>query len=393
MAKESEHLLGNYNSLPVMTKHAEGVWVTDVEGKRYIDGVSAYSANNFGHRHPEIIAEAHSQLDEITLISRAFMSDQLGPFTDALSRLAEKEVVLPMNTGAEGVESGLKILRKWGNDVKGVPEGMGNIVVGENNFHGRTISIVSFSSDQEAYFGPYTPGFRPVEFGNIKELEQAVDENTVGVLLEPVQGEAGIIIPPDDYLPAVREICTQNNVKLVIDEIQSGFGRTGKTFASEHWDVVPDAYIFGKALGGGVVPLSAVVGDRDLMEVIHAGEHGSTFGGNPLAAAIGSKVINLMNTGWFQRNAQERGAQLSERLEDMVRRGLAIESFRCIGFWAGVDIDPKYKSGRQMCEDSVEEGLLIKDTHGSTVRLSPPLSMTEEELDLAMDRFESALEK
>ena len=272
---------------------ADGAWITDVEGRRYLDCLAAYSAVNFGHRNPEIIATAHAQLDVMTLASRAFHSDRLGPFCESLAEMCGKDMVLPMNSGAEAVESGIKVARKWGTDVKGVPAGRGNIVVAHNNFHGRTTTIISFSDDDTARrgFGPYTPGFRSVPFGDAEALAAAIDDDTVAVLIEPIQGEAGIIVPPDDYLPRVRAVCTERNVLMIADEIQSGLARTGRTFACDHWGVVPDIYLLGKALGGGVVPVSAVVADSDILGVLHPGEHGSTFGGNPLAAAIGTTVV------------------------------------------------------------------------------------------------------
>src|SRR6201988_1637809 len=261
----------NYSPLPVVAASAEGAWITDVEGRRYLDCLAAYSAVNFGHRNPEIIATAHAQLDTVTLVSRAFHSDNLGPFCASLAQLCDKDMVLPMNSGAEAVESGLKVARKWGADVKGVPEGHANITLADNNFHGRTISIVSFSSDQTARggFGPVTPGFRSVPFGDADALAKAIDQHTVAVLLEPIQGEAGVVVPPDDYLPEVRQICCAYNVLMIADEIQSGLARTGRTFACDQWDVVPDIYLLGKALGGGGVPLSAGVADREVLGVLH----------------------------------------------------------------------------------------------------------------------------
>src|SRR6201993_2864974 len=286
----------NYSPLPVVAASAEGAWITGVEGRRYLDCLSAYSAVNFGHRNPEITATAHTQLDLVTLVSRAFHADALGRFCAALATLCDKDMVLPMNSGAEAVESGLKVARKWGAEVKGVPPGQANIIVADNNFHGRTISIVSFSSDPTARdgFGPFTPGFRSVPFGDAAALARAIDDNTVAVLLEPIQGEAGIVVPPGDYLPTVRALCGEHNVLMIADEIQSGLARTGYTFACDRWGVVPDVYLLGKALGGGVVALSAVVSNREILGVLHPGEHGSTFGGNPLAAAIGTKVVAML---------------------------------------------------------------------------------------------------
>jgi ornithine--oxo-acid transaminase len=381
----------NYSPLPVVAASAEGAWITDVEGHRYLDCLSAYSAVNFGHRHPEIIATAHAQLDLVTLVSRAFHSDRLVQFCAELAALCGKDMVLPMNSGAEAVESGIKVARKWGTEVKGVTAGRANIVVAHNNFHGRTISIVSFSSDRTARdgFGPFTPGFRSVAFGDADALADAIDESTVAVLLEPIQGEAGVIVPPDDYLPAVREICCIQDVLMIVDEIQSGLARTGRTFACDHWDVVPDMYLLGKALGGGVVPLSAVVADREVLGVLHPGEHGSTFGGNPFAAAIGSTVVSMLGRGEFQDRATHLGRRLHWRLRTLIGHGVL--AVRGRGLWAGVDIDPALGTGKQLSLRLAQRGVLVKDTHGSTLRVAPPLVITAAEIDWAVDRFADTL--
>jgi ornithine--oxo-acid transaminase len=346
---------------------------------------------NFGHRNPEITATAHAQLDLVTLVSRAFHADALGRFCAALATLCDKDMVLPMNSGAEAVESALKVARKWGTDVKGVPAGQANIIVADNNFHGRTISIVSFSSDETARsgFGPFTPGFRSVPFGDADALAKAIDQHTVAVLLEPIQGEAGVIVPPDDYLPEVRQICSAYNVLMIADEIQSGLARTGRTFACDHWDVVPDIYLLGKALGGGVVPLSAVVADREVLGVLHPGEHGSTFGGNPLAAAIGSTVVSMLGRGEFQDRAAHLGRRLHWRLRTLIGRGVL--AVRGRGLWAGVDIDPTLGTGKQLSLRLAQRGMLVKDTHGSTLRVAPPLVITAAEIDWAVERFADTL--
>lgn len=385
------HAAHNYSPLPVVAASAEGAWITDVEGRRYLDCLAAYSAVNFGHRHPEITAAAHAQLDTVTLVSRAFHSDTLGPFCATLARLCGKQLVLPMNSGAEAVESGLKVARKWGADVKGVPDGRANIIVADNNFHGRTISIVSFSCDPAARsgFGPFTPGFRSVPFGDAAALAAAIDDDTVAVLLEPIQGEAGIVVPPDDYLPTVRALCTERNVLMIADEIQSGLARTGYTFACDHWGVVPDVYLLGKALGGGVVPLSAVVADRAVLGVLHPGEHGSTFGGNPLAAAIGTTVVSMLRRGEFQARSARLGAHLHARLRELVGDG--VREVRGLGLWAGVDVDPALGTGKQMSLRLAGRGVLVKDTHGSTLRFAPPLVVTEQEIDWAVGQFAMAL--
>ncbi|MDV3127629.1 ornithine--oxo-acid transaminase [Mycobacterium sp. 21AC1] len=381
----------NYSPLPVVAASAEGVWITDVTGKRYLDCLAAYSAVNFGHRNPEIIATAHAQLDRLTLVSRAFHADRLAPFCEALARMCGKDMVLPMNSGAEAVESGIKVARKWGTDVKGVAAGNGNIVVARNNFHGRTTTIISFSDDETARrgFGPYTPGFRSVPFGDADAVAAAIDDDTVAVLLEPIQGEAGIIVPPQDFLPRVRQLCTERNVLMIADEIQSGLARTGRTFACDHWGVVPDIYLLGKALGGGVVPLSAVVADRDMLGVLHPGEHGSTFGGNPFAAAIGSTVVAMLERGEFQERSTELGEHLHTRLRTLIGHG--VQTVRGLGLWAGVDIDPALGTGKQLSTRLAEHGVLVKDTHGSTLRFAPPLVVTADEIDWAVDQFAAVL--
>jgi ornithine--oxo-acid transaminase len=391
IAIDDRHVAHNYSPLPVVAATADGVWITDVGGRRYLDCLAAYSAVNFGHRNQEITAVAHAQLDNLTLVSRAFHSDRLGPFCQALAGLCGKDMVLPMNSGAEAVESGIKVARKWGTDVKGVPAGQSNIIVAQNNFHGRTTTIISFSDDETARrgFGPYTPGFRAVPFGDADALAAAIDENTVAVLLEPIQGEAGIIVPSEDFLPRVRALCTERNVLMIADEIQSGLARTGRTFACDHFGVVPDIYLLGKALGGGVVPLSAVVADRDVLGVLHPGEHGSTFGGNPLAAAIGTTVVAMLERGEFQSRSAELGQHLHARLRALI--GSGVVAVRGMGLWAGVDIDPALGTGKQISLRLAERGVLVKDTHGSTLRFAPPLVITAEEIDWAIDRFADVL--
>ena len=381
----------NYHPLPVVAASAEGAWVTDPEGNRYLDCLAAYSAVNFGHGHPALLAAARDQLDRVTLTSRAFHNDRLGPFLAALARLAKKDMVLPMNTGAEAVESAIKVARAWGYRVKGVPDGRAKIIVADGNFHGRTTTIVGFSSDPDARngFGPFTPGFVSVPYGDAAALEAAIDDDTVAVLLEPIQGEAGIVVPRSGYLAEVRRMTAERNVLFIADEIQSGLGRTGATFQCDNEGVVPDLYLLGKALGGGIVPVSAVVGDREVLGVLRPGEHGSTFGGNPLAAAVGLAVVDLLETGEYQARARELGAHLQKRLKALVGKGVA--AVRGAGLWAGVDIDPKLGTGRQVCEKLMARGILVKDTHGSTIRFAPPLVVTTEELDLAVDALEAVL--
>lgn len=388
---EEPVLAHNYHPLPVVVAHAEGAWVEDVEGRRYLDMLAGYSALNFGHRHPALIEAAHRQLDRLTLTSRAFHNDRLAGFAERLARLTGQDMVLPMNTGAEAVESGIKVARKWAYEVKGVPADRATIVVAADNFHGRTTTIVSFSTDETARsgFGPFTPGFRIVPYNDLAALEAAIDETTAAVLIEPVQGEAGVIVPDDGYLSGVRELTRRAGCLFVADEIQSGLGRTGRTLAVEHENVVPDVVLLGKALGGGIVPVSAVVGSREVLGVLRPGEHGSTFGGNPLAAAVGTAVVELLETGEFQRRAAELGAVLREGLTDLVGRGVV--GFRSRGLWAGVDVDPAIGTGREISERLMREGILAKDTHGSTIRLAPPLTITETELRSALGTLAKAL--
>jgi ornithine--oxo-acid transaminase len=383
------HLTHNYNPLPVTIATAEGAWVTDVDGKRYLDCLAAYSAVNFGHGHPALLAAARAQLDRVTLTSRAFDNDRLESFATSLASLAGKDLVLPMNTGAEAVESGIKVARAWGYRVKGVAADQANIVVADGNFHGRTTTIVGFSDDPTAKqdFGPFTPGFRSVPFGDPAALEAAIDGDTVAVLVEPIQGEAGVIVPPVSYLPAVRRITARNNVLFIADEIQSGLGRTGATFQCDNVGVVPDLYLLGKALGGGIVPVSAVVGDASVLGVLRPGEHGSTFGGNPLAAAVGSAVVALLETGEYQERARTLGAHL----RGLLTRLDGVVAVRTAGLWVGIDIDPDLATGREVCERLMERGVLAKDTHGSTIRLAPPLVVTADELTWAVDQLKAVL--
>ncbi|MFC9680995.1 ornithine--oxo-acid transaminase [Streptomyces sp. NPDC056948] len=388
---EEPVLAHNYHPLPVVVARAEGTWVQDVEGRRYLDLLAGYSALNFGHRHPALIEAAHRQLDRLTLTSRAFHNDRLAEFAERLAALTGLDMVLPMNTGAEAVESAVKVARKWAYDVKGVPDGRATIVVAADNFHGRTTTIVSFSTDESARqgFGPFTPGFRIVPYNDLAALEAAVDETTAAVLIEPIQGEAGVIIPDDGYLAGVRELTRRQGCLFIADEIQSGLGRTGDTLAVEHESVVPDMVLLGKALGGGIVPVSAVVARREVLGVLRPGEHGSTFGGNPLAAAVGTAVVELLETGEFQRRAAELGATLRDGLTELVGKGVV--GFRSRGLWAGVDIDPALGTGREVSERLMREGVLVKDTHGSTIRLAPPLTITGEELAGALAALERVL--
>ena len=388
---EAIHGAHNYHPLPVAVSHGEGSWVSDADGTRYLDFLAAYSALNFGHRHPDLVAAAHEQLDRLTLTSRAYHHDQLGPFCAELAALTGKQAVLPMNSGAEGVETALKIARRWGHEVKGVPDGQARIIVMEGNFHGRTISIVSFSDDHvaRAHYGPYTPGFTAVPYGDAAALADAFDEHTVAVLVEPVQGEAGVILPPDGFLGEVRRLCHEHRALMIADEVQAGLGRPGFTLACPREEVVPDLYILGKALGGGILPLSAVAADRDVMGVITPGSHGSTFGGNPLACAVGRAVVRLLEAGDAQANARKLETHLRDRLEQHLGDGLV--GVRVRGLWAGIDLDPALGSGRDLCEELLARRVLAKDTQGSTIRISPPLTISVDDLDWGLDRLGEAL--
>jgi ornithine--oxo-acid transaminase len=385
-AQAAVHSAHNYHPLPVVIASAEGAWVTDVAGRRYLDLLAAYSAINFGHRHPRLVAAAQRQLERVTLVSRAFEHDQFGPFCAELAALAGMEMVLPMNTGAEGVETAIKTARKWGYEVKGVPADEAVIIAFAGNFHGRTTTIISFSTDPDARgsYGPYTPGFRVVPYGDASALAEAMDDRVVGVLVEPIQGEAGVIVPPPGFLRRVRELCTQWGALMIADEIQSGLGRTGTTFACEHSDVVPDMYILGKALGGGIVPISAVVSSAAILGVFKPGQHGSTFGGNPLACAIAREVIAMLATGEFQERSAKLGTHMHDRLSALPAS--AVREVRGLGLWAGVEFTEL--DGRAASERLMAAGVLAKDTHGSTIRLAPPLMISQEDLDWAIDQVE-----
>ncbi|MFQ5415115.1 MAG: ornithine--oxo-acid transaminase [Phycisphaerae bacterium] len=381
----------NYHPLPVVVARADGVWVEDADGRRYMDMLAAYSAVNFGHCHPELVAAAKAQLDRVTLTSRAFHNDQLGPMCAALARLCGMEAVLPMNTGAEGVETAIKTARKWGYTKKRVPEGKAKIICCADNFHGRTTTIVSFSTDPQCRdgFGPFAPGFDVIPYGDIDALVGAIDDNTAGFLVEPIQGEAGIIVPPDGYLRRVREVCTERNVLFIADEIQSGLGRTGKTFCCEHDGVQPDVYILGKALGGGIMPVSAVVSSRDILGVFTPGDHGSTFGGNPLSCAVARKVIDILETNHYQQHAADMGAYLFSKLRAI--KSDKVKDIRGRGLWVGIEFHASAGKARDFCERLLAEGMLCKDTHEQTMRLAPPLCITKDELDWALARLERVL--
>ena len=386
-AQAALHSAHNYHPLPVVISRGEGAWVTDVEGRRYLDLLAAYSAINFGHRHPRLVAAAQRQLERVTLVSRAFEHDQFGPFCAELAAMAGMEMVLPMNTGAEGVETAIKTARKWGYEVKGVPADEAVIIAFDGNFHGRTVTIVSFSTDPDARdsYGPYTPGFRLVPYGDADALAAAMDDRVVGVLVEPIQGEAGVIVPPSGFLRRVRDLCTEWGALMIADEIQSGLGRTGTTFACEHDEVVPDMYILGKALGGGIIPISAVVSSSAILGVFKPGQHGSTFGGNPLACAVAREVIAMLSTGEFQEQSAKLGTHMHDRLSALPAS--VVREVRGRGLWAGVEFVEL--GGREVSERLMAAGVLAKDTHGSTIRLAPPLVISQDDLDWAIDQLES----
>jgi ornithine--oxo-acid transaminase len=388
----SEYGAHNYHPLPVVAAEAEGAWVTDVEGRRYLDMLAAYSALNFGHRHPRLIAAARRQLDHLTLVSRAFEHDQFGPFCAELAELAGMDVVLPMNTGAEAVETAIKVARKWGYTVKGVPADQAVIIAFSGNFHGRTTTIISFSTDDDARadFGPYTPGFRIVPYGDLDALAAAVaslGDRVVAVLVEPIQGEAGVVVPPPGFLAGIRDLCTARGILMIADEIQSGLGRTGYTFACAAENVVPDAYLLGKALGGGIVPVSAMVSTWPVLGVLQPGQHGSTFGGNPLACAVAREVVAMLRTGEYQARARVLGELLHARLSALPSS--VVRTVRGRGLWAGIEFASL--PGREVCERLAARGVLAKETHGNVIRLAPPLVISEDDLGWGLDRIEDAV--
>ena len=373
---------GAHNYLPkeVVVERAEGAIVYDPEGRCYFDMLSAYSALNFGHRHPEIVAAAKDQLDKVTLTSRAFHNAVLGDFFEKLCELTGKSMILPMNTGAEGVETALKTARRWGVDKKGVPDGLQEIIVCENNFHGRTIAIVSFSTDPTARraYGPYVSGFKVINYGDAAALEAAITENTVAFLVEPIQGEAGVIIPPAGYLKAVREICTKHNVLFIADEVQTGFARTGKILACQHEDVAPDIYILGKALGGGIMPISAVAADKEILEVFEPGSHGSTFGGNPLACAVAIKAMEIMVRDNYAEMSAQKGAYFVDKLRQ-IKNDQIIE-IRSKGLFIGVEFSV---DAAPYVKELIKAGVLAKETHDRTIRFAPPIIISYEQIDEA----------
>src|SRR3989449_1033127 len=377
----------NYHPLPVVLTRGEGVWVYDPEGNRYMDMLSAYSALNHGHRHPRIVQALKDQADRITLTSRAFHNELFGPLCEKLCRLAGKDMTLLMNSGAEAVETAIKTARKWGYRVKQVPKDRAEIIVCENNFHGRTTTIVGFSSEQQYRedFGPFTPGFRLIPYDDLEALERAITPETVGFLVEPIQGEAGILMPRDGYLKKAAEICRSNRVLLIADEIQTGFGRTGRMFCYEHEGVDPDLLVVGKALGGGVLPGSAVVGRRETLGLFRPGDHGSTFGGNPLACAAGMAALDVLVEEKLVERSADMGDYFMKRLRD-VRTG-KVKEVRGRGLLIGVEIKAEHGKARPYCEKLMELGILAKETHDQVIRFAPPLVITREEVDWALERI------
>tara|TARA_B100000959_G_C14983291_1_gene624441 strand:- start:1488 stop:2723 length:1236 start_codon:yes stop_codon:yes gene_type:complete len=383
--KESIFGPDNYKPLPVVLSRAKGVWVWDVDGKKYLDMMSAYSAVSHGHSHPELLKTLHEQSSRLALTSRAFYTDTLGPYLETITSLSNFEMALPMNSGAEAVETAIKASRRWAYLSKKIASDKAEIIVADGNFHGRTTTIISFSSDANSKndFGPHTPGFVPVVFGSAKAIEEAINENTAAVLIEPIQGEGGIIVPPENFLSEVRKICTKNNVLMILDEVQSGLGRTGKMFAFQHSNIQPDGLILGKALGGGFMPVSCFLASKEIMQWLTPGSHGSTFGGNPLAAAIGKRSLELLEEENLIENSRVLGDFFKNALIDL--KSSVIKEVRGKGLWIGVVIDPKYISGKDLSKLLLKQGILCKETHETVIRFAPPLVITKEEINWALE--------
>jgi ornithine--oxo-acid transaminase len=381
----------NYEPLPVVLARGKGAHLWDTSGRRYVDMMSAYSAASHGHGHPRILAALKAQAERLAVPSRAYYNDRLGPFLAELCKLTGLDAALPMNTGAEAVETAIKAARRWGYRVKGIARDRAEIIVASGNFHGRTTTVISFSTepDYRDGFGPFTPGFRAVAFGDLDAVERAITPDAAAVLIEPIQGEAGIIVPPVGYLAGLRRICDAHRVLLILDEVQSGLGRTGKWFAFEHEGIRPDGIILGKALGGGVLPVSAFVGRRELMDVFTPGSHGSTFGGNPLAAAVGLEALSVIRDEGLVERSRDLGAYMLDRLRAI--DSPALKEVRGRGLWVGAEIDPAIASAREVCERLLAKGVLSKETHHTVVRLAPPLVIARDDLDWALDRFEAVL--
>ncbi|WP_407113817.1 ornithine--oxo-acid transaminase [Bradyrhizobium sp. LMG 9283] len=391
IATEARFGARNYEPIGVVLSRGEGVWVWDTEGNRYLDCLSAYSAVSQGHCHPKILAAMVEQAHRLTLTSRAFHNDQLALFYEEIAALTGSHKVLPMNSGAEAVESAIKSVRKWGYEVKGVPDGQAEIIVCANNFHGRTLGIVGFSTDPETHghFGPFAPGFKIIPFGDAAALEEAITPNTVAFLVEPIQGEAGVVIPPAGYFTEVRELCTANNVMLVLDEIQTGLGRTGKLLAEQHEGIEADVTLLGKALSGGFYPVSAVLSNNDVLGTLRPGQHGSTFGGNPLACAVARAAIRVLVEEGMIENAARQGARFLEGLKDI--RANTIREVRGRGLMLAVELHPEAGRARRYCEALQGKGILAKDTHEQTIRIAPPLVITSDQVDWALERLASTL--
>ncbi|MFL6797613.1 MAG: ornithine--oxo-acid transaminase [Xanthobacteraceae bacterium] len=381
----------NYEPLPVVVTRGRGAHIWDAAGRRYIDMMSAYSAASHGHAHPRILAALTAQAHRLAVPSRAYHNDRLGPFLQELCELTGLDAALPMNTGAEAIETALKAARRWGYRVKGIANDRAEIIVAAGNFHGRTTTVISFSTeaDYRDGFGPFTPGFRAVPFGDLAALEQAITPDTAAVLVEPIQGEAGVIVPPPGYLAGLRRICEAHRVLLILDEVQSGLGRTGAWFAFQHEAIRPDGLILGKALGGGVLPVSALVGTRELMDVFTPGSHGSTFGGNPLAAAVGLEALQVIRDESLVAKSRVLGAHMLQRLRAITSP--ALKDVRGRGLWVGAEIEPAIASARDACERLLSRGVLSKETHGTVVRLAPPLVISPNDLDWALDQFAEVL--
>lgn len=391
IAHENTYVAPNYHPLPVVLHRGEGLYLWDQEGKKYLDMMSAYSAVSCGHAHPRIVARLRDQAGQLAVCSRAYHSDMLAPFAEKLAKLAGLDMMLPMNTGAEAVETAVKAARLWGYTVKGIPENSAEIIVAEGNFHGRTTTVISFSTepDYRKNFGPFTPGFRAVPFGDLKAIEASITPNTAAVLIEPIQGEAGIKTPPTGFLRDLRAICDKHNVLLILDEVQSGLGRTGKMFCFQHENILPDLLVLGKALGGGLLPVSAVVGKRSIISLFKPGSHGSTFGGNPLAAAVGLEALSVLEEEGMVENSAKLGDYMMEQLRGI--NSPLIREVRGKGLWIGVDFDPAKIPARKICEKMMTRGILSKDTHETVVRFAPPLNITKTEVDWCLEQFREVL--
>lgn len=380
----------NYHPLPIVISEAEGIWVTDPEGNKYMDMLSAYSALNQGHRHPKIIQALKDQADKVTLTSRAFHNDILGKWTERIAKLTGKDKVLPMNTGVEAVETAIKAARRWAYEVKGIADNQAEIIAANGNFHGRSINAISLSTDETATknFGPFVPGIKKVEFGNSEAIREAITPNTAAVIVEPIQGEAGVIIPPEGYLQEIRQICDEHNILFIADEVQTGFARTGKMFACEWEGVEPDIYVMGKALGGGVMPVSGIAANKEIMDVFTPGSHGSTFGGNPLACAVSLAAIDVIEEENLVARSLEQGEYFADGLRKIDNPDLV--EIRARGLFIGVEFNHPV---REFCEELKEEGVLCKETHDHTIRFAPPLIIEKEDIDWALERIYKVLGK